>query len=80
MMCTCFYKLFKWDVISENKNSRCPLYSDYANDYALYIMVIQMLKKLMKSTSSSEQAVNTKSTERQKKTSSTRIGRKYRLV
>ena len=44
-------------------------------------MVIQMLKKLMKSTSSSEQAVNTKSTERQKKkTSSTRIGRKYRLV
>ena len=30
-------------------------------------MVIQMLKKLMKSTSSSEQAVNTKSTERQKK-------------
>ena len=66
-MCTCFYKLFKWDVISENKNTWCPLYSDYANDYALYIMVIQMLKKLMKSTSSSEQAVNTKSTERQKK-------------
>ena len=66
-MCTCLYKLFKWDVISENKNTWCPLYSDYANDYALYIMVIQMLKKLMKSTSSSEQAVNTKSTERQKK-------------